>query len=103
MSLPEFIVDFNEMVYTKDDHEGVLLSREDLRKDKNGEMVLLKENMPIIVFCEDTDSYGNPDRLIAKGIAVLNTSDFLPNEVKWCCEFTSELVHENEDNFWLEN
>lgn len=100
MPIPELEVDFNELLESEDGRPSVLLSRDDVKKDKNGEPVTIYENMPVIVFVDDVNSFDEPDRLIAKGVAKINHSNW--KNVKWLCEFTShrDIVHENEDNFW---
>lgn len=100
--IPEIYVDFNEMLENENGKLCVLLSRYDIKKDKNGNPIKCYENMPIIVFMEDINDSQEEDRLIARGIAKINDTKYW-TYVKWLCEFTSDIVHENEDNFWLEN
>ena len=93
MSLPTFQVDFNECV--SPDH--VLLSREDGRKDSDGNSVTLAEGMRVKIWENDLGDDGRRDNLIAWGTVVRNTAGGWSEHVKWCCLIAPPgIMHEFE-------
>lgn len=94
MSIPEIQVDFNEMV----EPDLVLLTKSDEVTDKNGKTIRLTAGMPIIIYCEDLDSLGRPDRLVANGTAIFNETGVVwTRAAKWCCRLDKEGIrHQSE-------
>ena len=94
MTIPEICVDFNEIV----EPDLVLLAKFDEVVDRYGAAIRLTVGMPIIVYCEDTDLAGRPDRLVANGIAILNeTGPAWTRAAKWCCRLDKDGIrHESE-------
>lgn len=68
MSEHRICVDFNEMPTSNE----VLLSQFDTKVDSGGETVQFVDGMFVSVYMDDQDEHGNPDRLIAEGIARRN-------------------------------
>jgi hypothetical protein len=79
-------VDFNEML----DHNLVLLSKNDLIKDSEGNDVILYEGLKVKIYEENFNDLNEEDNLIAEGIVELNTSkaDWAKN-VKWNCRINN--------------
>jgi len=66
--MPRVYVDFNEML----SENIVLLSREDIKKDAEGNAAIFAEGKAVSVYMDDTDAEGRPDNLIADGTSELN-------------------------------
>jgi|AraplaF_Cvi_mTSA_1032040.scaffolds.fasta_scaffold07011_1 hypothetical protein len=81
-------VDFNEMI----ERNIVLLSREDVKIDRNGNEVFLEEGLKVTVYMDDLDDNGNVDDLIANGTVVKNTGNNWARHVKWCCLIDSDGI-----------
>lgn len=93
MERPRLYVDFNEML----EPELVLLSAGDTKADVNGNLVLLKEGLEIIVFMDDVDENGSPDHLVAAGVVESNSTEGWGHYVKWCCRINGNGIrHESE-------
>ena len=65
---PRIYVDFNEMV----SDDVVLLSKTDSKMDSSGHMVTFIEGQAVAVYMDDLDENGNPDPLLADGVAMRN-------------------------------
>ena len=94
MDKPRIPVDFNELA-----GNIVLLSQGDTKTDAEGNLISFHEGMAIRVY-EENEENGEPDNLIADGIAILNP---LIKEhpawahVKWCCRIdTNGIRYESE-------
>ena len=91
--LPRLSVDFNELL----ESDLILLSREDTRKDENDNLIRMHEGMEVLIFDEDVDDAGRPDRLIALGVVERNKDTGWSRHVKWCCRINSDGIrHESE-------
>lgn len=76
MNFGRIPVDFNEML----EPNLVLLSKEDIKLDTNGNSIYLTEGLDVFL-CETTeDKNGLPDRLIADGKV-----ESIPNNLTWMC------------------
>lgn len=73
-------VDFNEMV----DDDLCLLSSTDEKLDSAGNVIRFVEGLHIYVYMEDFQENGQPDPLVATGVAELNTEKGWSSHVKWC-------------------
>ena len=88
-------VDLNERV----DKDIFLLSKEDLKVDSKGNIVMFYENMPILIWSDDCDEEGNPDNLFADAVAIKADLRICSvwSYVKWWCRIDmSTLIHESE-------
>lgn len=81
--LPTFVVDFNEMV----DDNAVLLSREDQRRDVDGQLVTMRAGARIRVQVDDLDEAVRPSMLSAVGIIEPNAvpDGHWASHVRWRC------------------
>jgi len=96
MDKARIYVDFNEMVTGS----IVLLSKEDMKTDSEGNQVAFYEGMPIGIY-SDNEEDGKPNNLIADGIAVkYDLSDYTYwSHVKWCCMIDEKgILHESDLN-----
>jgi hypothetical protein len=95
MDKARIYVDFNEMVTGS----IVLLSKEDWKKDSDGNIITFYEKMPISIYSDDEDDDGKPDNLIADGFAIQYDLSNFPNwtHVKWCCKINEDgILHESD-------
>lgn len=93
MKEPRLYVDFNEML----EPDLVLLSKEDTTVDSHGNVVVLREGLPVRIYDEDSDINGNVDNLIAEGVAERNIATGWSAVAKWCCRIDSNGIrHESE-------
>jgi len=76
---PRVYVDFNEMT----NPDEVLLSRTDTKTDSHGNVVRFAEGLVVAVYMDDQDEQGNPDNLIADGVAIRNTFSGWQASVPW--------------------
>jgi hypothetical protein len=91
---PLFKVDFNELM----DFDVILLSRDDIRKDVRGNDVQLVEGLPIAIFSDDDlGADGQPDNLVAEGVAIPNKFTTHFPHVKWCCRIGPEGIRHQSD------
>lgn len=91
MKEPRLYVDFNEMI----EFNIVLLSKTDYKTDSLGNSIYLQEGKTVLIYMDDYDEYGNPDNLLAKGIAILNP---IPNHIaKWCCLINDRGIYHQSD------
>jgi hypothetical protein len=79
MNKPRIQVDFNKMPM----QDEVLLSRSDVTRDAQRNEVVLTERMQVVACCADPDEHGNPDNLIAEGIALRDQHGGWTSEAKW--------------------
>lgn len=94
MNKPRVWVDFNEMVSDDD----VLLSKTDTKADSDGNIVTFTEGCSVSVYDEDLDEHGQPDNIIADGVAMLNTYGGWTAPAKWLIKIDSRGVrHESDD------
>lgn len=70
---PRIYVDFNGML----SGDEVLLSRSDTKIDSDGNAITFSEGLIVAAYMDDEDEHGNPDNLIADGIAARNTAEIL--------------------------
>ena len=93
-------VDFNEML----SENTVLLSREDVKKDTEGNAVMFIEGKAVSVYMDDSDGEGRPDNLIADGTAELNPycgkqGQGFGRHVKWILKIDSRGIrHESDES-----
>lgn len=92
MHIPMLCVDFNEML----EPDLVLLSQSNTKVDIEGTSIHLNEGLKVIVYCDDSDEFGNPDRLLAEGIVERNTSTGWGYRAKWCCRIAKGIYHQSE-------
>src|SRR3712207_599017 len=92
MKTARIYVDFNEMI----SNDEVLLSRHDSTMDSEGKLITLFEGMPIGVYSDDLDEEGKPDKLIADGVAMRNTSGWM-EEVRWLLKIDQRGVRHESD------
>jgi len=89
---PKIYIDFNAMI----EHDLILLSKTDFKKDSNGNMIQLKKGMRIKVYMDDEDEFGKPDNLIAYGTVEPNNSGAFKT-CKWNFRVdTNGIHHESE-------
>jgi hypothetical protein len=92
MDKPRFSVDFCEMLA---DMRTVALSRDDTRKDSEGNIVRFYEGMSVSIYSSDNlDENGNIDNLLAEGIVV--KSDAHKN-IKWWCKINEKGIEYESD------
>lgn len=94
-ALPRIYVDFNEMVTDN----VVLLSKDDAKCDSAGNIVNFYEGMPVALYMDDLDADGNPDDLMAAGVAVRYNLSAYPywRHVRWCCLIDGDGIrHQSE-------
>ncbi|WP_083437991.1 hypothetical protein [Caldimonas brevitalea] len=90
---PMLHVDFNEMV----ESDLVLLSAGDVKLDSRGEAILLRQGLEVMVYEDDSDERGRPDRLVATGVVERNRSTGWGAHVRWCCRIDGGGIrHESE-------
>lgn len=87
-----FSVDFNELL----EHDLIMLSQTDFRKDINGSPVLLAEGLAIEVQEDNRYDDGTHELLFARGVVETNSTGTW-SHVKWCCRFDSEGVRDIAD------
>jgi hypothetical protein len=92
MERPRFRVDFNELI----EPDLIGLSAHDSRTTMSGETIMLREGLAVDVFEDDTDFEGQPDALIASGIAVRNATGFM-TQIKWCCRIDGNGIRHQSD------
>ena len=91
---PRVYVDFNEMISS----DEVLLSRSDTKSDSHGKVVRFTEGLSVAVYMDDQDEHGNPDNLIADGVAMRNTSSEWGASVPWVLKIDSRGIrHQSEE------
>lgn len=79
-------VDFNELV----DFDLILLSQSDLRKDIDGNDIILTDGQEIEIYDIDYDDHGRDD-LIANGhVEVCKLQGY--SHVKWCCRINFQGI-----------
>ena len=95
MKQPRIPVDFNEML----ESDLVLLSQTDFRTDSSGATIHLSEGLPVCLYDEDIGADGQPDNLIADGVAERRSGDSSwGTSAKWCCRIDGRGVrHESDD------
>ena len=92
-------VDFNEML----SNNIVLLSKEDIKTDAEGNAVIFTEGKAVSVYMDDVDAEGIPDNLIADGTSELNPyygseRQGWGSHVKWILNIDSRGIrHESDD------
>lgn len=92
---PRIYVDFNEMCAENE----VLLSMTDNKLDSAGNVVDFFEGKHVHVYMDDEDVYGNPDNLIADGIAVRNTYGEWTSAAKWILKINNQGIrHASESS-----
>jgi len=82
--ISRFSVDFNELI----DHDLVMLSQTNDKKDVNGVPVLLVEGLQVEVQEENLYDDGAHEILFARGVVEANTTDTW-SHVKWLCRLDS--------------
>lgn len=95
MDKARLCVDFNELVA----HDVVLLSKCDSKTDSQGNLITFHEGMSVSIYSHDISNDGQPDNLIAEGIAIKQDLTDYPTwqHVKWCCRIDSNgVLHESD-------
>ena len=93
MREPRLHVDFNEML----EPNLVLLSKEDTKVDSQGNVVILREGLPVQIYDDDSDVDGKVDNLVAAGVVERNVATGWGAVAKWCCRIDSNGIrHESE-------
>jgi hypothetical protein len=93
MDRPRIYVDFNEML----DVDLVLLSKTDTTPDSDGNLVELREGMRVCIYSEDIGDDGEPDNLIADGIAERNARSDWSSPARWCCRIDAAGIRHESD------
>ena len=82
MPLPQFLVDFNELI----EPNLVLLSSSNVKTDMLGNEITFYEGMPVAIYMDDIDEAGEKTKLIASGIAIQNQTNIpWTQNAKWLC------------------
>ena len=75
------------------DHNLVLLSKTDLKKDSEGNDLILYEGLKVKIYEEDFNGLNEEDNLIAEGIVELNTStEDWAKSSKWNCRINNDGI-----------
>ncbi|MEM6274506.1 MAG: hypothetical protein AAF735_04620 [Myxococcota bacterium] len=82
---PKVRVDFNEFV----EEDMVLLSKTDNLRTAEGEQLLLREGMELVVFMDDVDESGSPRQLSAFGRAERNRASDWSKHISWVVRIVS--------------
>ena len=90
---PRVYVDFNEMP-TSDE---VLLSQEDSKLDSAGNLVDFTDGNAVAVYMDDTDEDGNPDKLLADGVAIRNVHGGWTSVAKWILKIDSRGIRRESE------
>jgi hypothetical protein len=87
-------VDFNEMLSA----DEVLLAQQDSKPDSAGNVIDFIEGKKVAVYMDDEDESGRPDRLIADGIALLNTHGGWSSVARWILKIDARGIrHESSE------
>ena len=78
---PRMYADFNEMTA----QDLVLVSRDDHKRDSDGNLVEIREGLRVYLYMEDGDEGGVQQYLLATGICEINTETGWSSHVRWCC------------------
>ena len=95
MDKARIYIDFNEMVTD----DIVLLSKDDVKVDSQGNIVTFYEEMPVSIYSDDASLTGEQDHLLAEGVAMKYDLSNYPNwrHVKWCVRIDwNSLMHESD-------
>lgn len=98
MDKARIYIDFNEMVTD----DIVLLSKDDVEVDSQGNIVTFYEEMPVSIYSDDASLTGEQDHLLAEGVAMKYDLSNYPNwrHVKWCVRIDwNSLMHESDIKF----
>lgn len=98
MDKARIYVDLNEMVTD----DIVLLSKDDTKKDSQGNIITFYDKMPVSIYSDDASATGEADNLLAEGIAIKYDLKKYPNweHVKWCVSIDwNSLMHESDLKF----
>jgi hypothetical protein len=92
MDKQRFKVDFCKMLA---DGRTVALSKDDTKKDSDGNIIKFYEGMSVSIYSSDNlDEHGNVDNLLAEGIVV--KSDVNEN-IKWWCKINENgILYESD-------
>lgn len=94
MNEDRIYVDFNEMATSNE----VLLSKYDTKVDSGGKTVQFIEGMSVSVYMDDQDEHGNPDHLIAEGVARRNYHGDWTAAARWILVISERGIrHESEE------
>lgn len=87
-------VDFNEILSPNE----VLLSKTDSEEDSAGNILHFTPGQCVAVYMDDVDDAGEPDYLIAEGIALLNTYSGWAAAAKWLLQIDErDIRHESTE------
>lgn len=86
-------VDFNEMPVANE----VLLSKSDTIVDSSGKTINFVDEMPFAVYMDDQDEHGNPDKLIAEGIARRNHHGGWTSAARWLLVINERGIRRESD------
>jgi hypothetical protein len=92
MDKPRIFVDFCNMLA---DGKTVALSRDDTKKDSEGNIIKFFEGMLVSIYSNDNlDENGNIDNLLAEGIVVKND---ISKYIKWWCQIDENgIIYESD-------
>jgi hypothetical protein len=93
MHTSRIYVDFNEMP----SNDEVLLSQGDTTADALGNLVVLIEGMRLAVYSDDQDENGEPDNLIAEGVALRNHHGGWTNTARWLLKVNERGIRHESD------
>ena len=93
MKRPFFQVDFNELL----EPNLVALSASDTREAVTGENVTFSEGLAVGVYEDDIDDAGEPNYLVATGIAERHFGAGWTKRIKWCCRVDDKGIRHESD------
>lgn len=83
-------VDFNEML----EDNLVLLSKTDIKKDSDGNDVILYQGLQVKIYGDDLNDSNEEDNLIAEGVVELNnSSESWAKAAKWNCRINDDGIY----------
>lgn len=90
MKEPRIYIDFNEIL----EDNLVLLSKSDIKKDSEGNEIVLYQGLKVKIYENDVDDSNEEDNLIAEGIVKLNNSDeSWAKHAKWNCRINEDGIY----------
>lgn len=75
----------------------MLLSKDDTKVDTHGNIVVLREGLPVKICDDDYDVNGNIDNLIAEGVVERNVATGWGAAAKWCCRIDRNGIRHESD------
>jgi hypothetical protein len=83
-------VDFNEML----EDNLVLLSKTDIKKDSQGNEIMLYEGLKVKIYEDNLNDSDEEDNLIAEGVVELNIStESWAKAAKWNCRINENGIY----------